>query len=34
VELDCNINDPVFAETCARRLLDDLAKTPVRGLAG
>jgi uncharacterized protein (UPF0261 family) len=26
VELDCNINDPLFAETCAQRLLQDLAK--------
>ena len=26
-ELDCAINDPVFAEACARRLLQHLGKT-------
>lgn len=30
VELDCNINDPLFAETCARCLLDDLAGAKAR----
>jgi uncharacterized protein (UPF0261 family) len=30
VELDCNINDPLFAQTCARCLLDDLAAVRAR----
>lgn len=30
VELACNINDPVFAETCARCLLEGLARSGVR----
>lgn len=28
IELDCNINDPPFAECCARRLLEHLHQSP------
>jgi uncharacterized protein (UPF0261 family) len=31
VEMDCNINDPAFADECARRLLAHLAQTSPAG---